>query len=134
MCTAKGLHDMISAMTKEQPTVSRNPDVMGGTAVFHGTRVPVQTLLDYLEAGESIDDFLEGFRQGRGGMSSHFWKKRRTGLLKRRRESFPRRMRQLAARPRHRRSRRQNRASDGLDNDQERRAAGACLRSFRRLC
>jgi uncharacterized protein (DUF433 family) len=34
---------------------------MGGTVVFHGTRVPVQTLLDYLEAGESIDDFLEGF-------------------------------------------------------------------------
>ena len=34
---------------------------MGGTAVFYGTRVPVQTLLDYLEAGESIDDFLEGF-------------------------------------------------------------------------
>ncbi len=37
------------------------PDVMGGTVVFYGTRVPVQTLLDYLEAGESIDDFLEGF-------------------------------------------------------------------------
>jgi uncharacterized protein (DUF433 family) len=34
---------------------------MGGTPVFYGTRVPVQTLLDYLEAGESIDDFLEGF-------------------------------------------------------------------------
>ena len=34
---------------------------MGGTVVFHGTRVPVQTSLDYLEAGESIDDFLEGF-------------------------------------------------------------------------
>ena len=34
---------------------------MGGAAVFHGTRVPVQTLLDYLEAGESINDFLEGF-------------------------------------------------------------------------
>ena len=48
-------------MTQEQPTVSRNPDVMGSTAVFHGTRVPVQTLLDYLEAEESIDDFLEGF-------------------------------------------------------------------------
>ncbi|MCC6532654.1 MAG: DUF433 domain-containing protein [Burkholderiales bacterium] len=41
--------------------ISRSPDVMGGTAVFLGTRVPVQTLLDYLEAGESIDDFLEGF-------------------------------------------------------------------------
>ena len=34
---------------------------MGGTAVFHGTRVPVQTLLDYLEAGDTIDDFLKGF-------------------------------------------------------------------------
>ncbi len=34
---------------------------MGGAAVFHGTRVPVQSLLDYLEAGDSIDDFLEGF-------------------------------------------------------------------------
>jgi uncharacterized protein (DUF433 family) len=41
--------------------ISRSPDIMGGTAVFAGTRVPVQTLLDYLEAGESIDDFLEGF-------------------------------------------------------------------------
>ena len=34
---------------------------MGGTPVFSGTRVPVQTLLDYLESGESIDDFLDGF-------------------------------------------------------------------------
>jgi len=34
---------------------------MGGTPVFPGTRVPIQTLLDYLEAGETIDDFLEGF-------------------------------------------------------------------------
>lgn len=41
--------------------LSRDPEVMGGTAVFPGTRVPVQTLLDYLEAGESIDDFLAGF-------------------------------------------------------------------------
>ena len=45
----------------KQPIVSRTDDVMGGTPVFAGTRVPVQTLLDYLEAGESIDDFLEGF-------------------------------------------------------------------------
>ena len=37
------------------------PDVMGGTPVFAGTRVPVQTLIDYIEGGESIDDFLEGF-------------------------------------------------------------------------
>ena len=41
--------------------VCRDPTVMGGTAVFCGTRVPVQTLMDYIEAGESIDQFLEGF-------------------------------------------------------------------------
>ena len=52
---------MIFAMKKDRPIVSGNHDVMGGTAVFHGTRVPAQPLLDYLEAGESIDDFLEGF-------------------------------------------------------------------------
>lgn len=45
----------------KQPITSRSPDVMGGTVVFSGTRVPVQTLFDYLEAGESIDDLLEGF-------------------------------------------------------------------------
>ena len=44
-----------------QPLISSSPDVMGGTPVFAGTRVPVQTLLDYLEGGETIDDFLEGF-------------------------------------------------------------------------
>jgi len=45
----------------KQPVVSCSPEVMGGAAVFYGTRVPVQTLLDYLEGGETIDDFLEGF-------------------------------------------------------------------------
>jgi uncharacterized protein (DUF433 family) len=45
----------------KQPVICRSPEVMGGTAVFYGTRVPVQTLLDYLEAGDTIDDFLEGF-------------------------------------------------------------------------
>jgi len=45
----------------DQPVISRNPEIMGGTAVFASTRVPVQTLLDYLEAGESVDDFLAGF-------------------------------------------------------------------------
>jgi uncharacterized protein (DUF433 family) len=45
----------------KQPVASVSTDVMGGAAVFAGTRVPVQTLLDYLEAGGSADDFLEGF-------------------------------------------------------------------------
>ncbi len=41
--------------------INVDPDVMGGTPCFARTRVPVQTLLDYIEAGDSIDDFLEGF-------------------------------------------------------------------------
>ncbi len=45
----------------DRPIIERSRDVMGGTPVFAGTRVPVQTLLDYLEGGETIDDFLEGF-------------------------------------------------------------------------
>jgi uncharacterized protein (DUF433 family) len=45
----------------KRTVVSRDPEVMGGTPVFLGTRVPVQTLIDYLEAGETIDEFLTGF-------------------------------------------------------------------------
>jgi uncharacterized protein (DUF433 family) len=48
-------------MQMSKPVVTTTPEVMGGTPVFPGTRVPVQTLLDYLEAGDSIDDFLAGF-------------------------------------------------------------------------
>ena len=42
--------------------ITNDPDVQGGTPVFRGTRVPVQSLFDHLEAGESIGDFLEGFQ------------------------------------------------------------------------
>jgi uncharacterized protein (DUF433 family) len=38
-----------------------DPDILSGTPVFFGTRVPVKNLTDYLEAGDSIDDFLEDF-------------------------------------------------------------------------
>ncbi len=41
--------------------ISSDPDVMSGAPVFKGTRVLAQTLIEYLEAGDSIDDFLEGF-------------------------------------------------------------------------
>ncbi len=41
--------------------VSSSPDVLGGVPVFVGTRVPIQSLIDHLEAGQSIDDFLAGF-------------------------------------------------------------------------
>jgi len=44
-----------------QSVICRDLEVMSGTPVFCGTRVPVQTLIEYLEAGDSIDEFLEGF-------------------------------------------------------------------------
>lgn len=41
--------------------IIRDPEIMHGTPVFRGTRVPLQTLFDYLEAGEPLEDFLQGF-------------------------------------------------------------------------
>ncbi|GAB3470248.1 DUF433 domain-containing protein [Massilia terrae] len=41
--------------------ISRNPDILGGTACFVGTRVPIKTLFDYLESVSSLDEFLEDF-------------------------------------------------------------------------
>lgn len=41
--------------------VSISKEVMGGTPVFAGTRVPIQTLIDFLTAGDTIDDFIDGF-------------------------------------------------------------------------
>lgn len=41
--------------------ISIDPEIMGGTPCFAGTRVPIRTLLDYIEAGDSIDEFLDGF-------------------------------------------------------------------------
>ena len=47
--------------TPESSVISAQPDVMSGAPVFKGTRVLAQTLIEHLAAGESIDDFLEGF-------------------------------------------------------------------------
>ncbi len=41
--------------------IVRHPDIMHGVPVFRGTRVPVKTLFDYLEGGETLEDFLVGF-------------------------------------------------------------------------
>ena len=50
-------------MLKERSNniVSRNKEILGGTPVFKGTRVPIKTLWDYLKAGDTVEDFLEGF-------------------------------------------------------------------------
>ena len=55
--------DYASAMAANgfSAIIATDPEVQGGAPVFRGTRVPVQSLFDHLEAGESIDDFLEGF-------------------------------------------------------------------------
>jgi uncharacterized protein (DUF433 family) len=41
--------------------IVKNRDILGGTPVFRGTRVPIQTLFDYLEGGETLEDFLQRF-------------------------------------------------------------------------
>ena len=48
-------------MTQLSQVLHSDPDILGGTPVFVGTRVPVQSLFDYLEGGETLDDFLRQF-------------------------------------------------------------------------
>ena len=51
----------MGALPVPNPLITRSPDRLSGATVFAGTRVPVQTLIEYLEAGDSLDDFLEDF-------------------------------------------------------------------------
>ena len=46
---------------KESPVVHCHPEILGGTPVFVGTRVPVQALIDYIAGGHSLDEFLDDF-------------------------------------------------------------------------
>lgn len=48
-------------MSIRTPVVHSDPEILGGTPVFVGTRVPFQNLLDYLEAGDPLDEFLKDF-------------------------------------------------------------------------
>jgi uncharacterized protein (DUF433 family) len=48
-------------MAASAPIIMRDPDILGGTPCFRGTRVPFKNLLDYLETGETLDEFLEDF-------------------------------------------------------------------------
>jgi uncharacterized protein (DUF433 family) len=50
-------------MTSKRPVVHCDPEIMSGTPVFFGTRVPVKNLFDYLEAGDTLDSFLDDFRR-----------------------------------------------------------------------
>jgi uncharacterized protein (DUF433 family) len=48
-------------MMKTSPTVHSDPEIMSGAVVFVGTRVPLKTMLDYLEGGDSLDEFLDDY-------------------------------------------------------------------------
>lgn len=49
---------MDEEMQMSNAVINRNPNILGGTPVFTGTRVPIRILMEYLEAGDSLDDFL----------------------------------------------------------------------------
>ena len=49
---------------KERSVVHCDPNILGGTPVFVGTRVPVQALIDYIEGGHSLNEFLDDFPTG----------------------------------------------------------------------
>ena len=48
-------------MAASASIIIRDPDILGGTPCFRGTRVPFKNLLDYIETGETLDEFLEDF-------------------------------------------------------------------------
>jgi len=48
-------------MSSVPPVIHSDPDILGGTPVFRGTRVPFQALVDYLEGGHTLDEFLDDF-------------------------------------------------------------------------
>ena len=48
-------------MTRSDEVIVKDLDILGGTPVFRGTRVPFQALLDYLEGGETLDEYIDDF-------------------------------------------------------------------------
>ena len=63
------------------PVVIRDPDILGGTPVFAGTRVPVQNLVDYLAAGDDLNEFLDDFPSVRREQAVAFLEEAKNALL-----------------------------------------------------
>ena len=57
----KAIGPKASHVNLSDKVVVKDPDILGGTAVFRGTRVPFQALLDYLEGGQTLDEFIDDF-------------------------------------------------------------------------
>lgn len=68
-------------MSVTSGVVSRNPEVLGGTPVFAGTRVPVDTLIDWLIAGETLDYFLDQFPTVTRGQAERFLREALAAVL-----------------------------------------------------
>jgi uncharacterized protein (DUF433 family) len=52
---------LVEVIMEHDDVITRDPEILGGTPVFPGTRVPLETLIDYLKAGDSLERFLRGF-------------------------------------------------------------------------
>lgn len=65
------------------PVIVRDPEILGGIPCFRGTRVPFQNLLDYLEAGDTLDEFLEQFPTVTRGMAIEALETAKDSLLAR---------------------------------------------------
>jgi uncharacterized protein (DUF433 family) len=77
-------------MTESRPVsladgsvIHSDPEILGGTPVFVGTRVPVQTFVDYLEGGYTLDGFLENFPSVRREQATAFLEQATRALLER---------------------------------------------------
>ena len=68
-------------MPRRSPVVHSDPEILGGAPVLGGTRVPVQSLFDYLEAGDSLDEFLRQFPSVQRGQAIEAFEIARRALL-----------------------------------------------------
>ena len=64
-----------------EPVIVRDPEILSGTAVFAGTRVPVQNLIDYLAAGDDLTEFLADFPTGSRVQAQAFLEQAKEALL-----------------------------------------------------
>jgi Protein of unknown function (DUF433) len=76
--------------------ITVDPEILGGTPVFVGTRVPVKTLFEYLEDNYSLDEFIECFQRSAARWRTGYWSNRKTRCFSLR-EDIARRMRSVAA-------------------------------------
>jgi uncharacterized protein (DUF433 family) len=73
----------------DKPLITVDPEILGGTPVFYGTRVPIKNLTDYLIAGDTIDEFLEDFPSVNREQVVRFLELAQTNLVAQAHENHP---------------------------------------------